>query len=388
MATNLFEVKIFIPKKQDDLHYVYLYDKESKKIIQKYYKGINIYPEAEERLSAAEDLQKAILIKLKSGWLPKTKKNTLPQFIAEEILIIDALELSIESMYKRLEKKTVQCYACTSRFLIKEIKFQKWGKTYLSEYQNTHVEKLIEAVSNDRGWSNNEYNKNLVYVKAIFSELVRLKYIKVNPAHGLLSRKSEKRQGYTTLTDVEQTKVINHFQKHFPNFAVWLKTLYHTGMRPKELALVKCSMIDENLEYFNIPDSITKTDDNRRIPIVDDLKKDLLKFDLTNKDYFLFGKYKSRSANDRKNFQPNKYQLAMNTSNNIWREEVIHTLGINKKQYSNKHQKASHIILDGGSIESVQRAFGHSTSITTEIYAQILNVIQLNEFKEKSRDFK
>jgi hypothetical protein len=87
-----------------------------------------------------------------------------------------------DDLYDKEEKKMVQCYACTSRFLIKEIKFQKWGKTYLSKYQNTHVEKLIEAVSNDREWSNNEYNKNFVYVKAIFSELVKLKYIKVNPA--------------------------------------------------------------------------------------------------------------------------------------------------------------------------------------------------------------
>lgn len=388
MSKHNYEVKIFIPKKDGDLHYVYLYDKDSKKIVQKYYKGINVDPLPEDRLAAAEDMQKAIIIKLKSGWLPKTKISTLPQFVAEEILIIPALEKSIESMYNRLEKKTVQGYACMSRFLIKEIKFQKWEKTYLSEYQNNHVEKLCNAVADERGWSNNEYNKNLVYTKAIFSELVRLKYIKVNPAHGLLSKKKEKRQGYTTLTDEEQTKVINHFQKVFPNFAIWLKALYHTGMRPKELALVKCSMIDENIEYFNLPETITKTDDNRRIPIVEDLKKDLLKFDLSNKDFFLFGKHKSRSANDRKNFQPNQFKLAMNTSNNIWREEVIQTLGINKKQYSNKHQKASHIILDGGSIESVQRAFGHKTTITTEIYAQILKVIQLDEFKQKSRDFK
>lgn len=40
----------------------------------------------------------------------------------------------------------------------------------------------------------------------------------------------------------------------------------------------------------------------------------------------------------------------MNIFNNIWREEVIKSLGINKKQYSNKHQKTSHILLDGESI--------------------------------------
>ncbi|STC98751.1 site-specific integrase [Chryseobacterium carnipullorum] len=56
--------------------------------------------------------------------------------------------------------------------------------------------------------------------------------------------------------------------------------------------------------------------------------------------------------------------------------------------YSNKHQKANHTILDGGSIEAVQRAFGHSSKITTEMYAKILQVIQLEEFKDKAREYK
>jgi|GEM_PF-6865776 len=39
--------------------------------------------------------------------------------------------------------------------------------------------------------------------------------------------------------------------------------------------------------------------------------------------------------------------------------------------YLNKHKKANDSIEDGVSLEAVQKQFGHSTPITTEIYAQI-----------------
>ena len=386
MENKNLEAKIYIPKKQGGLFYAYIYDKESQEVVHKSYFGINKDPDPSERLAAAQDTQKAYQIKLKSGWIPKTKKSSLPKFTPTEINIILALDEAIVSMYLRLEKKTVQGYSCTVNYIKEVIQELKWDKNYLHEFENIHIEKAMIIIAEKRKWKNNEYNKNITYIKAVFSELVRLKYIKTNPAHGILSRKKERRIGYIRLTDQEQTTVINHFKKINPNFAVWLKTLYHTGMRPDELRNVLCGMIDVENEVFRLTEDITKTDDNRVIPITQDLMSDLLKFNLKNKSWFLFGK--SDSFSKALSFLPAKYQIGKNASNNLWREEVIIKLGINKKQYSHKHQKASHTIQDGGSLEAIQRAFGHSNKITTEIYAQILEAIQLQEFKDKARDYK
>ena len=56
--------------------------------------------------------------------------------------------------------------------------------------------------------------------------------------------------------------------------------------------------------------------------------------------------------------------------------------------YSNKHKKANDSIEDGVSLEAVQRLFGHSTPITTEIYAQILQLANFKQITEKAREYK
>lgn len=383
-----------IPKDEKGMFYAYLYDKEGQKIIQKYYKGLNIPGKPfEERLSSTEEMFDALKIKLKAGWAPKVKRAKLPQFVAPELLISEALHISTENMKKRLKRKTVMGYEGTARFFIEEIKEMKWQASYLSEFEKFHIETLLQSIAKKRGWKNNEYNKNLVYIKAVFSELCsRLNYIKVNPAKGIPTRKENARIPYQRMTPQEQTAVINHFRMVLPNFNVWLKTLYHTGIRPAELREMRCSMIEldpkGNEDFFKLPAEITKTDTDRTVPIPGDLKKDLLKFDLSNPDHYLFGNHAEVSRSRIKNFKPSPFMIGTNAANTIWKSEVIDKLGINKKMYSNKHKKASDIIESGGSLEAIQRAFGHQTKITTEIYAQILSVLELQEFKDKAQDFK
>ncbi|AZA50338.1 hypothetical protein EG346_20100 [Chryseobacterium carnipullorum] len=257
MESKDLDAAISIPKKQDGLFYVYLYNKVSQEVIKKYYKGINIDPDPKERLTAAEVYQKVLRSKLKTGWLPKTKLSSLPIFVPVNILINDALDVAIESMRKRLERKTIQCYSSTVRFFQEMTLIFKWDKTYLDEFKIEHVEQIMKSIASARKWSNNEYNKNITYIKAVFTELVNERYIKANPAHGIVSRKKQKRKGYETLTEKEQTKVIKHFKKMHPNFGIWIKTLYHTGMRPEELRNVKCYMVNLEHEYIQLNEMIT-----------------------------------------------------------------------------------------------------------------------------------
>lgn len=393
MENKHLEPRMHIPKEKG-MFYVYLYDTKEQKIIQKYYKGLNDPKKIfEEKLSDTEAMYDALKIQLKSGWVPKFKRPTLPKFIAPEILIGQALNQATENMKKRLKRKTVMGYEGMVRFFIEELKVQKWESFYLSEFEKFHIETMMENISSKRGWQNNEYNKNLVYIKAVFTELcTRLNYIKGNPVKGIPNKKKKARNPYVRLTPEEQTIVINHFRMVLPNFCTWLKTLYHTGIRPAELREMKCSMVEidshgEN-DFFKLPAEITKTDIDRKVPIPADLKKDLLKFDLSNSDNFLFGKHAKQSRFNKLNFQPSQFMLGTNAANDIWKKEIIDKLGIKKYMYSNKHKKASDIIEAGGSLEAIQRAFGHQTKITTEIYAQILEVLEMQEFKDKAIDFK
>lgn len=48
-------------------------------------------------------------------------------------------------------------------------------------------------------------------------------------------RKNTNRKKKILLNPSQQTLIIKHFEKVCPNFNVYLKTLYHLAIRPKEL---------------------------------------------------------------------------------------------------------------------------------------------------------
>jgi len=384
------EVKIYTPKKGGDF-YVYLYDTESQEVIKKFYKGINIYPDSTERLSAAEDLAKAVEGRLKVGWKPK-KKSALPALHLETITIGQACFKAIELMKpKNLSDGTIENYKSAARSFNKIVKVKKWDKEALHELKPHHVETILSTLQKDEGWSNTTYNNNRTILNSMFKILKKKSYIKENVILDTSALKKDSKRPYVPLTPEEQTKVVNHFNRVLPNYNIWLKTLYHTGLRPGELRKMTCSMVRLNGgddDLLILPEELIKTDRKRIVPVPQDLKNDLMRFDLSNPDYYVFGRWKRRGGYTIDDFKPSPVILGTNTGNHVWKKEVIDTLGIKKYQYSNKHKKANDSIEDGVNIEAVQKLFGHSTPITTEIYAQILELVNFRKIKDKARDYK
>lgn len=384
------EVKIYSPKKKDGDFYVYLYDTYTQEVIKKFYKGINIYPEPEERLSAAEDLAKAVGIRLRGGWSPK-KKSVLPELEVQQLTIGEAFDKALELAKSKVKSRTHANYSCLVRFVNKEVKVKKWQNEKLSNLQPHHVEDILLSIMKERNWTNKEYNRRRITLQSLFSSLLSKHLVKENIITKVPTLKSEKINPYIPLTPEEQTVVVNHFKEFLPNYNIWLKALYHTGLRPAELRFLKCSMIrlnGDDDDLFILPEEIIKTARKRIIPIPQDLKNDLVKFDLSNPDYYLFGRWKKAGWYTHEDFKPSPMVLGINTGGHVWRLEVIKKLGIQKKMYATKHKKANDSIQDGVSLEAVQKLFGHSTPITTEIYAQILELTNFRSIKDKARDFK
>ena len=385
------EVRIYTPKVENGDYYVYLYNTETQKVVKKYYKGINTFPSAADRLSAAEDLAKAVSIQLKTGWKPK-KKSSLPEYNIESLKIGEALDKALELIaQKGLSKGTLDNYKSTVSIVNEEIHKLGWQSEPLSELKTLHIETILDKLKKDREWGNTYFNHKKNNLSSLFSVLKKKLFIKENIITDINSLKKDYKRPYVPLTPKEQTKVVNHFNKVLPNYNIWLKTLYHTGLRPKEVRLMKCSMVmlgGGDKDLLVLPPEIIKTDRKRIIPIPEDLRKDLATMDLSNPDYYVFGRTRKYNCFSHDDFKPSPNILAINTANNIWKLEVIKKLGIKKYMYSNKHKKANDSIEDGVSLEAVQKLFGHSTPITTEIYAQILELTNFKTIKEKARDFK
>ena len=73
--------------------------------------------------------------------------------------------------------------------------------------------------------------------------MVRKFIIKTDPTE-VIEKKKWNTKEKKLLTAEEQTLIINHFQDILPQFVTYLKVLYHTSIRPKEIRLLKCGMID------------------------------------------------------------------------------------------------------------------------------------------------
>ncbi len=90
------------------------------------------------------------------------------------------------------------------------------------------------------------------------------------------------------ITDEEQKLIIEHYNKVCPNFNVFLRMIYESGIRPAEIRRIQCSMIDIDKKIITLPREASKTK-GRRVPISNDLKNELLCFDLSIPDNYLFG---------------------------------------------------------------------------------------------------
>ena len=305
--------------------------------------------------------------RLKKGWIP-VKKKTLPQPEDVGYNIVQAFDFAFEIFDKKLALKTCQDYNSIYRAIKTEIINLGWQNHNINEFETYHIKLLLEATKQAKNWSNIRYNKGSNVIRSVFTVLKKEFIVKTNPAQGLEYLEEEESEFIDLVTDKEQTKIINHFKMVCPNFNIFLKIIYQCGIRPNEIRQIKCSMIDLDKRIFILPISITKKR-GRKVPISEDLKADLLKFDLSEPENYLFGISSPYCRRKNKLFVVSPHQLSINVAGNMWRENVRDILGIHKKMYWFKHKGANDKEENGMELKTVGSIFGHSSEKITEIYA-------------------
>ena len=363
-----FEVRIYSPENTTERWYVYIYDPTNRKIIKKIYKGINNKVDLDERKLYCEMYKQDLEKRLKHGWIPKTEKNPLPQPEDLGYNIIEAFDFAFKIFEQKLAKKTNQDYNSIYRALKPEIINLGWQNHNIMQFETYHIKLLLDATKKTNKWSNIRYNKGANVLRSIFTVLKKEFIVKNNPAHGLEYLEEEEHEPIDLITPKEQTLIINHFKMVCPKFNVFLKIIYQSGIRPNEIRQIKCSMIDLDKQIFNLPKEITKKK-ARKVPISEDLKNDLLKLDLSNEDYYLFGIESPYCRRKDKLFVSSPFILSINVAGNLWRDNVHKVLKIYKKMYWFKHKGANDKEDNGMEIKTVKEVFGHSSEKITQIYA-------------------
>ncbi len=382
--------------KYDDLKqswYVY-FRYNGKKIV--YKKGINYIKNYNKRLAEANALRDALYDKLKRGWNP-----TIPDFYdtSSEMTLIESLDFAIEKKKDNLAPKTYLGYRSSVGFIKTAIIALDLIYLPVVDVKRIHIKTILEKIKLQRKASNNSYNKYLDHFRAVLSELIQWDIIPINPANNIKNLPVAESRANIPATPQQHKVIKDHLQSSFPDFYNFIVTIFHTGIRPEEILKIKLSMINIkdviNAEII-LPAEITKTNKERIVPINKYLFEiyKLMEFEQLPQHYYLFGSFKEPGLGNRgnnqflKDFIPGPTHTNRDTATRRWESIVKKGLGFKDvNMYSNKHAGANAKIMAGMSMDSLRELFGHTSKLTTKIYATKIKEIHRNEILEKSPDF-
>src|SRR5690606_7543645 len=191
----------------------------------------------------------------------------------------------------------------------------------------------------------------------------------------------------------EEHKIIKeHLQEHHPDFFRFIAMIFHTGIRPKEILLIKLKMIDFKNNQIVLPPEITKTAIERIVPI-NPFLKDMLMEMVTYScpaSFYLFGSFRESGKGNtgkHKDFIPGPTARKRETATKRWKTIVKDGLNIDVNMYSNKHAGANAKILAGMDLDTLRELYGHTSKMMTLRYAKSVKEVYRKQIIELSPDF-
>ena len=355
--------------------------------LKRFKKGLNYEKNLKKRESLGSDICRYYHQRLKDGWNPDGELRA-----SSQMSIIPALNFALENKKDKLSPKTYLGYRATVKYISKAVRDLALVHLEITEIKRVHIRTIVSKAKNNRSWSNHAYNKNLGYLKAILTELVSWDIIEVNPAYNIDTLSTQESTLHTPPTEEEQKTIKKHLESNYPNFYLFVLTLFYTGIRPKEVLGIQLEMIDFEKNQITLPASITKTHKNRIVPINPYLMQVLLDLELSMypTDFYLFGSYRTPGAGNvgkHIDFIPAPTRIKRDTATKRWKKIVKDELGIDVTMYSIKHYAANNLILNGVSLDAIRELFGHSSKLTTAIYAKSVKEVHRNEIMKGYREF-
>lgn len=380
-----------IPKvvKYDDLEkpwYVY-FRYNGQKIV--YKKGINYIKNYNKRLSEANALATALHEKLKKKWNP-----LIPDAFDTSIQmnLVQALDFALEKKKTNLSPKTYLDYRVTIRFIKTSIEALSLNYIPVQEVKRVHIKTILEKVKEQRTATNNSFNKYLDHFRAVLSELIQWDIIEFNPANKIKNLSVAESRANIPATPNQHILIKDELLKNHYNFFNFIATLFHTGIRPKEILQIKLGMI--NLDNYEIilPPEITKKNKERIVPINNHLRNIFISMDFQSlpTSFYLFGSFREPGKGNvgpKLDFIPGPTNLSRDTATRRWEKIVKIGLGIRVNMYSEKHRGANAKILANVELDALKELYGHTSKLTTMIYATKVREIYRKQIIENSPEY-
>jgi len=354
-------------------------------------------------LNKIEDLKlREAEYKTKCGFLWDELKNgynpNIPFGIQQQadMFIVESLRFALEKKKESIAKKTHSGYDGTINYVEKAVKLLGLDYLKIADTKRAHLKLVMEKCKVENKWTNKSYNKHLNHLKAILSELIQWEVVENNPAFNIKNMPVEESIAHVPPTDEEMIVIKTELKNNHPNFYNYISVIFHLGIRPEEILLIRLSMVDMDKNIIRlIPENTKNRKKYRILPINKYLKEDLESMNFRNlpTDYFLFGSFKEPQIGNRGNnqflldFIPGPTHINRDTATRRWETIVKTGLKIDKTMYSIKKYGGNKKSAAGISLDAIQGVFGHSEKETTLIYLTNKDEINRKEVLDKSPKF-
>lgn len=356
-------------------------------------RGINHFKEKSERVKFAKNLISLWKEQLKAGWDPFEGGKT------NDLLLMN-LKQAIQFAIAKCEvgSSTKKSYRSTAGFVLKALDQLRLSTLPVVEVNRVHIKTILQHCRTANNWSNVAYNRHLSYLQGILSRLVKWEVVEHNPAHKIQTLPVTETEKYVPWTDEERAAIHEYLIMHYYRYFVYIHMLYSTGIRPKEVLLLKIKHVDLiNMQISILPDmqiENSKTRKIRKVPISKPLMPFLRELRLNEYDpeFYVFGSNagpgnKMGSLTHPDYWKPSPIPIKPGTVTLFWKKIIRKRLGINKYQYAAKHSGANAMIKAGIELDTLKEMYGHSSKLMTEKYASGVKKVRFKEIVERAPGF-
>jgi integrase len=235
-----------------------------------------------------------------------------------------------------------------------------FGSTIMPHFKEFHLDdidvEMIEEYKIERSKKIKPatVNKELTALKHVFNKAIEWSYLKCNPLDSVKRLKlPEKKFRFLSIYEIDLVLL-----KSPDHVRALLMTAIHTGMRRSELFRLEWNDIDFDRKYITVTaknGEHTKNYRNRDIPITETLYNTLF-------NYQRYGQWVFSKKNGDRYVEGIRRTL----------DSIIREAGIPRfTLHDLRHTFASHLVMDGADLPTVQKIMGHANISTTMIYAHL-----------------
>lgn len=324
---------------------------------------INRIRNIKERLEVAKKMIDAISRRLALGWNPLTEKIA-PKAATS---IDDALDRYLAVKSKETEKQTISSY----RSYVKIVR--EWlsssgvkGTAPIYIISKEIAQEFFNHLETSDGISARTYNNYLSFLTSLWAWLVEKGYVQDNIF--ITIRKKPKKLTKKTRRLLTQQELMSLFRflGDKPEYLSIVLLCYCCLIRPKEIALLRCSDINLEKQLVHIRPEIAKNDNDSFRTIPDEIMPVIRGLDLSSKDWYVFGRHQG----DGRNFKAGPDPMFLRKISAYWDRYVRPACGFPPELqfYSLKDTGITTMISEGVPVSFVQQQADHSSVAMTAIY--------------------